>query len=175
MNLHLGGGVRISRSKGLQGFTLAEVLITLGIIGVVAALTLPALIQNYQKQVYVNALKKSVSTLENGFKMALAEDGVDELRHTELFKSLSGGAYNENTPNDEFENNLKKYFNIQAIEKETKAKGYKFLNGQDTPFGREIKREILFSDGSSIVFVSGGPNTTGFSSGGCGVAVDINS
>ena len=32
-------------------FTLAEVLITLGIIGVVAALTLPALIANYQKQV----------------------------------------------------------------------------------------------------------------------------
>ncbi|MEE3350319.1 MAG: type II secretion system protein, partial [Candidatus Gastranaerophilaceae bacterium] len=65
--------------KNKLAFTLAEVLITLGIIGVVAALTLPALIQNYQKQVYVNALKKSVSTLENGFKMALAEDGVDEL------------------------------------------------------------------------------------------------
>ena len=32
-------------------FTLAEVLITLGIIGVVAALTLPALISNYKKQV----------------------------------------------------------------------------------------------------------------------------
>ena len=32
------------------GFTLAEVLITLGIIGIVAALTIPALIGNYQKQ-----------------------------------------------------------------------------------------------------------------------------
>ena len=36
------------------GFTLAEVLITLGIIGVVAALTLPSLVTNYQKQVTVN-------------------------------------------------------------------------------------------------------------------------
>ena len=33
-----------------NGFTLAEVLITLGIIGVVAALTIPALIGNYQKK-----------------------------------------------------------------------------------------------------------------------------
>lgn len=33
-----------------KGFTLAEVLITLGIIGVVAALTLPSLITNYRKK-----------------------------------------------------------------------------------------------------------------------------
>lgn len=33
----------------LIGFTLAEVLITLGVIGIVAAMTLPALVQNYQK------------------------------------------------------------------------------------------------------------------------------
>ena len=50
-------------------FTLAEVLITLGIIGVVAALTMPALISNYKKTVYVNQLKKSVSVIENGWKM----------------------------------------------------------------------------------------------------------
>ena len=39
-------------------FTLAEVLVTLGIIGVVAALTIPALIADYKKIVYVNQLKK---------------------------------------------------------------------------------------------------------------------
>ncbi len=40
------------------GFTLAEVLITLGIIGVIAALTLPNLIANYQKKVWATQLKK---------------------------------------------------------------------------------------------------------------------
>ena len=34
-----------------KGFTLAEVLITLGIIGIVAAMTIPNLIENYQKKV----------------------------------------------------------------------------------------------------------------------------
>ena len=43
-----------------KGFTLAEVLITLGIIGVVAALTMPMLIQNYKNRVYVNQLKKNL-------------------------------------------------------------------------------------------------------------------
>ena len=46
MSFHLGGGVKSSHSKGLLAFTLAEVLITLGIIGIVAAITLPALIDS---------------------------------------------------------------------------------------------------------------------------------
>lgn len=46
-------------------FTLAEVLITMGIIGIVAALTIPALIANYQKQVTVDRLKKSFSVISN--------------------------------------------------------------------------------------------------------------
>ena len=37
-----------------NGFTLAEVLITLGIIGVVAAMTIPTLISNYKKQIDSN-------------------------------------------------------------------------------------------------------------------------
>ena len=49
-------------------FTLAEVLITLGIIGVVAALTLPTVISNYKKQVTVPKLQKAYSTINNAFK-----------------------------------------------------------------------------------------------------------
>ena len=42
-----------------KSMTLAEVLITLGIIGVVAAITLPTLINNYQNTQYVTSLKKA--------------------------------------------------------------------------------------------------------------------
>jgi len=69
-------------------FTLAEVLITLGIIGVVAALTLPTLISNYQKRVYVTQLKKSVSVLSNGFRLMMAHDGVTELKDTHAFSGM---------------------------------------------------------------------------------------
>ena len=57
------------------GFTLAEVLITLGIIGVVAALTLPSLIQKYQEQETVTRLKNVYSTVSNAYIRILEEDG----------------------------------------------------------------------------------------------------
>ena len=43
-----------------KAFTMAEVLITLGIIGIVAAMTLPALVAKYQKNVTSNRLKKNI-------------------------------------------------------------------------------------------------------------------
>ena len=51
------------------GFTLAEVLITLGIIGVVAAMTIPTLIANTQSSKYRNQYKKTLSTLNQAVKM----------------------------------------------------------------------------------------------------------
>ena len=46
-----------------KAFTLAEVLITLGIIGIVAALTLPNLIEEHQKKETSVKLQKMYSTL----------------------------------------------------------------------------------------------------------------
>lgn len=56
-----------------KGFTLAEVLITLGIIGVVAALTTPALIQNIGTSKIGPSLAKAVSTFENANQTMLAQ------------------------------------------------------------------------------------------------------
>ena len=69
-------------------FTLAEVLITLGIIGVVAALTLPTLIQNHQKQVYVTQLKKAYSNINNAFNKMAVDEGVVDWNQTYCSSSL---------------------------------------------------------------------------------------
>lgn len=61
--------------KLFKGFTLAEVLITLGIIGVVAALTMPALVANYKKQEAVSKLKKSYTMLAQALKMSELDNG----------------------------------------------------------------------------------------------------
>ena len=49
--------------KKFKAFTLAEVLVTLGIIGVVSAMTVPTLMQNYQRQSYVTQLHKVYNEL----------------------------------------------------------------------------------------------------------------
>lgn len=59
-------------------FTLAEVLITLGIVGVIAALTIPALINKYQKQETVTRYKKIYSEIFQALKLAEVENGTIE-------------------------------------------------------------------------------------------------
>ena len=59
--------------KMKKGFTLAEVLVTLGIIGVVAALTIPSLNANVSQQKIGPALSKAVNTLENANRRSLVE------------------------------------------------------------------------------------------------------
>lgn len=55
-------------------FTLAEVLITLGIIGVVAAMTIPSLIQSYKEKVTVTAVKQSYSIFAQALKMVTIDN-----------------------------------------------------------------------------------------------------
>ena len=57
-----------------KGFTLAEVLVTLGIIGVVSAMTVPTLMQNYQRKSYVTQLHK----VYNEFQQALVQYQTDK-------------------------------------------------------------------------------------------------
>ena len=57
-------------------FTLAEVLITLGIIGIVAALTMPSLIAHHRKKVLQTALLKTYSELQQA-NLKLQTDGIN--------------------------------------------------------------------------------------------------
>ena len=58
--------------KNYNAFTLAEVLITLGIIGIVAAMTLPALINNHRDKELITRVKKTYSALNQALELAQA-------------------------------------------------------------------------------------------------------
>lgn len=61
-------------TKNLKvAFTLAEVLITLGIIGIVAAMTLPVLMGKYVERERITALKKTYSLLQQAFEIAVVK------------------------------------------------------------------------------------------------------
>ena len=62
-----------------RGFTLAEVLITLGIIGVVAALSAPALVQSANSAKVGPSLSKAVASFENANQLMLTEQGSSSI------------------------------------------------------------------------------------------------
>ena len=63
----MGGGAfgseNVSKLGSKYAFTLAEVLITLGIIGIVAALTLPSVVNNFRRKQLEVAFKRSSSII----------------------------------------------------------------------------------------------------------------
>lgn len=65
---------RINMNKK-RGFTLSEVLVTMGVIGVVAALTVPTLVNNYQRKAFAIQARKSVLDIENQVDMLITEEG----------------------------------------------------------------------------------------------------
>lgn len=60
--------------KSKKAFTLAEVLITLGIIGIVAALTIPGLMSRNEERVRATQLKKAYSVLAQTHQMMIVQD-----------------------------------------------------------------------------------------------------
>ena len=71
-----------------NAFTLAEVLITLLIIGIVAALTIPSVISNYQQQEFKTGLKKAVSVLNEAIQTNIALEGETPYENEDLFGYL---------------------------------------------------------------------------------------
>lgn len=61
----------------VTAFTLAEVLITLGIIGIIAAMTIPNLIKEYQKESTITQLKETYAILNNALNAAKVDNGID--------------------------------------------------------------------------------------------------
>lgn len=58
-----------------SGFTLAEVLVTLGIIGIVAAITLPTIISMYREHIVLTKLKRLYSVMNQAIKLSEAVNG----------------------------------------------------------------------------------------------------
>jgi len=63
-----------------KGFTLAEVLVSIIVIGVVAAITIPAVSASYQKTQYVSGLLKAMAVLDNTNKMLIENKGARNLQ-----------------------------------------------------------------------------------------------
>lgn len=100
------------------GFTLAEVLITLGIIGVVASLTAPALVMSSRNEANAAKLAVIVSNLENAFSNALIQEGVENLFQTRMWTNVNSGSGvdvdNDSAIKQQFLGEIGRYMNVNG-------------------------------------------------------------
>lgn len=104
-----------------KGFNLAEVLITLGIVGVVASLTLPNVISNYKKARTVAKLKHSYSAISQALTLAEAEYGDPANWGIEFKKGIP----TENFNREEYLTNFVQKFILPYLKS---AKDYGFIS-----------------------------------------------
>lgn len=122
------------------GFTLAEVLITLSIIGVIAAMTMPSLQVNVQKQQVGPALAKAINTLETTNKLIIA----DGYRHLLEFLSYFSKDYLDART---YFKNIGKYLSIKEIDL-PKYTNYDYTE----PF----KFSVAYEDKNGIIYLAEG-------------------
>ena len=123
-------------------FTLAEVLITLGIIGVVAAMTLPVLTANYRKSVIETRLAKFYSVINQAIMQSEVENGSRlywnrmEVRNQDDVVTTEGIS-----PKEWYETYLKKYLKTLKVEESGTI---------------ERRFDVYFTDGSMVSFSGSG-------------------
>ena len=158
------------------GFTLAEVLITLGIIGVVAAMTMPTLMNATNGAQYKTAYKKALSVISQAVVLNLALDDYD-----------LGTTTQTGTGSDEFSmfNLIKNRTNVVRTETGSIA-GYAPILGSDatsqgsTSTGALASNyTVFFNDGIMFTFPQAAKNCTEVTAAGgtnanCRGFVDVN-
>lgn len=116
-----------------KAFNFAEVMITMSIIGVVAALTMPGLVAHYHEEEYVVQLEKSLSQFEQAMQNIMFRHECTDIDCTGVYNSTTSDA----EWNNKFEEEMTKSIKIVKIAKEGTAMmpsiTSKYLKPKDTP------------------------------------------
>ena len=134
-----------------NGFTLAEVLITLVIIGVIAALTITTVVSNVKKQEYVSRLKKAYQTLAAATSAIIAEDGNPNA-------SLGGWCNSGGNMFEKYKNRLQIVKDCGSGQGCFHDGNYRLLSGQFADDGWNLDRsgnmhKFVLTDGTQIAMI----------------------
>ncbi|MBQ8168983.1 hypothetical protein IJZ97_06175 [bacterium] len=174
--------------KKFSAFTFAEVMISLTIIGVIAALTMPNILQDYQNRTFTSGLANSISILEKGFEKMMIDDRVSKIERTRWVRQGSSG---ELQNNEIFDNYFRVVYGTEyfSYEKYSPFRGYieygeppepryitkypsipsgapKLLNNGSYVWVKKVSEAVQMSNLILIVYVdvngSKGPNMYGY-------------
>lgn len=126
--------------RQIFAFTLAEVLITIGIIGVVAALTIPSLIEKHQKKVFATKVKQNYAIVSNALISSVADNGAPNTWDYGNSKDIGSGSTQDPEHTKEM---VKKYFTpyLKVIEEGN---------------SNNINYYIVLSNGTTLTFYTDG-------------------
>ena len=129
-----------------KAFTLAEVLITLGITGIVASLTLPNLIGRYKEKEYIAGLKKAYTTINQALLLAINEYGtVDNWCERPL---------NKNTCSQTMKERISKYLKVTNVCTKQDGKCFSKRYNNQSAFFTNIIYEIKTTDKTAYNFTA---------------------
>lgn len=150
--------------KRLYGFTLTELIVALAVVGIIAAVTVPVLVQRYQKDIQVTMLKKMYKDLQDNLIMLQAEN-INRSFY-EVLENSGGALFSDNYI-------IKKDCSANHPDRDgCFALSYKNLKNEvndDIDIGDADGYGAIFADGSSMYVV---PPTT--EEGSATVYIDIN-
>ncbi len=139
--------------KRNKGFTLAEVLITLVVIGIIAAITVPIVMANHRKQETSARLKKFYSSLSQAVRLAQVDNydfikDSGEERHVDSL-DVWWNKYLNSFPVTKHENSTYKVYNPTTEVDETPKYIYTLNDGSiffpyNSYFNNENVIEVLF-------------------------------
>lgn len=149
--------IKIKDNKS-KGFTLAEVLLTLTIVGVVASISIPSLMSDFRKKQTATLLKQTYSIIQQVFSKYMLDNGcLDDLN----CKGIFDGGNTNFTSYDE----IRPYFNVvkdcgTATDKNCFAGDVNatYLNGDPWLYGsvdEYLGWKVILSNGVSLQFYSG--------------------
>ena len=140
-----------------KGFTLSEVLITLGIIGIIAAMTLPALISNHNKKVIETRLEAFYSIMNQGILLSESDNGDKKYWLEAYLKTYCSSQYSESCLRHFYNIYLKKYVKITnteyILDSDNKNVGMLllyFANGSGAKMGYSGRDYLFFPNAAKM-------------------------
>lgn len=171
------------KSKAQNAFTLAEVLITLGVIGVVAVMTLPTLINEHRISQWETALKRDYTVLSQGFRKMMADYGCDTIECTGILTTTTDEEGNIVGDHDRLDQAIRSTFQVVKSYKrgEFEQRSIKYLKGANSNGKSEVLTPtssyyFVMNDGAIVrIYVPPTGNCTRLNGVACAfVDIDVN-
>lgn len=93
-----------------RGFTLAEVMIALSLIGVIASLTIPTFIANSRNKANASKLATTISAVENAFTSMISTEMANDLTETDFGLARTEANFGKYLKLDGSDDELKTYY-----------------------------------------------------------------